>query len=544
MAPICDGVMKHQAWLGQLLNDDRHAADSTCNLVLESEGKQFKVHKSVLMLVSNYFRRMFTIEMKEKYEVIIKMQNIPHQRLANIIQFIYSGKIEITEENILDILDDAEYTEIEVLKAKCSAFLLNVISADNCLKLRAYAQRYNLDDLITKANHFIVENFETVVQSEDLKQLEFGDLSSILENRIKNCEEAVFTGIVEWVHHNPLQRNKLFLKLFSTLDLSLMTADFLNKVYEQNLVKSNNYCLKLLTQASLEMNTKLKGEKQSREFLVIGGEDTEQDCVVYHVTTKQSRQLPKLQLPRCGALSAQVGKKVYAIGGAAVHNSTNPYKSGEMLDLNEQTGWIAIPDMGEARSYGGSALIEDFIYVTGGYDGKTLSSCEKYDIHNKKWSNISNLVCARYGHGMVVCNGLIYCIGGWGDSKRLSSCELYNMQSGVWNEIAPLIQARSHLTSVVLDGKIYAIGGWSDDLLLKTCEQYDPKSKKWQLVASLNIARSMPSACVVGNKIFVIGGWDGKNNLESVEVYDPILDVWTIAFKTQKKIFAATIVAI
>nr|CAB3259905.1 kelch-like protein 20 [Phallusia mammillata] len=234
------------------------------------------------MLVSNYFRRMFTVEMREKYEGIVKIKQISCQRLANLIEFIYSGKITITEENVIEILDDAEYTEIEVLKAKCSAFLLNVVSADNCLKLRAYAQRYNLDELTNKTNQSIVENLNDVVQDEDFTQLDFDDVSFILDKRNKNFEEAAFTGIVKWVNHNPLQREELFVKLFPKLDLSLMSVDFLNSVYEENLVKNNLTCVNLLARAALKVNKKVDA----------GDEDTRQGWLVCDVSSKPAKQIP------------------------------------------------------------------------------------------------------------------------------------------------------------------------------------------------------------------------------------------------------------
>nr|CAB3259443.1 kelch-like protein 12 [Phallusia mammillata] len=237
-----------------------------------------------------------------------------------------------------------------------------------------------------------------------------------------------------------------------------MSVDFLEEVYEENLVKNNMDCINLLAKASLKMSKKLDSEIRSNEFVLIGGEDAEQDCVVYNVNTKQARQLPHLQKQRCLATAVKVGKKVYVVGGAVHAEPKSSHKSGEVLELNEQMEWVAIPDMQEARSNCKGGLIQNFIYVTGGYNSKLLSSCERFDTYNKKWSSISDMLHARTAHGTVVYNGSLYSIGGWDGRNRSSSCERYDVRSDVWSEIAPLNQARNGLACVVLDGNIYAIG--------------------------------------------------------------------------------------
>nr|CAB3259894.1 kelch-like protein 20 [Phallusia mammillata] len=226
-------VVEHQAWLGHLFAEDRSGEDSTCDLILTSEGKEFHVHKNVVMLVSKFFKKMFTIEMKEKYEGVVEVKQIPHQRLSNIIEFIYSGRISITEENVTEILDDAEYTQMEALKSKCRKYFLNVVSADNCLKIQAYAQRYNLEEVQDKTNQVIKEHLEAIVKQEDFLQLDVDNLSAILKQRSKVHEEAVFTGILDWVNHNPLQREDLFVTFFCQLDLTSMTSVFLAKIHRE-----------------------------------------------------------------------------------------------------------------------------------------------------------------------------------------------------------------------------------------------------------------------------------------------------------------------
>nr|CAB3259739.1 kelch-like protein 20 [Phallusia mammillata] len=536
-----DVVLKHRDWLGQLLNDDRTAQESTCDLVLESGGKQFKVHKSVLMLVSNYFRKMFTIEMKEKYKGIVNIEQIPPDRLENIIKFIYSGQIKITEENMLDVLDDAEYTEIEVLKNKCARFICSVVSAENCLKLRAFAQRYNLYEVKDKTNQCIEDHMSTVVQHDDFAKLDFMEMLALLEKRKNNCEEAVFKGIVKWVNHIPLEREKLFEELFLKLDLTQLSVKFLAQVRTENLVNKSLACSNMLVDALIEISC----PSFSYDFLLIGGEKMETHCIAYNVKEQMTKSLPNLKTGRFVATSVKVGDEVFVIGGADDESGKNPQQSCEMLNLTKQTKWKAIPDLLKARGYCGSAYFEEHIFVTGGYNGGALESCEKFNIYDNKWFGINSMMHERFGHGTETYNGFVYCIGGHNCEESLSSCERYDVRAEKWDLIAPLNEARCYIATALLDGVIYAIGGLDGDKgrAVSTVERFLPETNKWEYVAPLQTARNQLSACVLDKKIYVFGGYDG-NTLKSVEVYNPIINSWSFAFETEKPMGGATVVAI
>nr|CAB3259397.1 kelch-like protein 12 [Phallusia mammillata] len=473
----------------------------------------------------------------------------------------------------------------------CKTALLNLVSADNCLKFRACAQRYNLDEVFVKTNQEITSSFAEVVRQDDFVQLDIDNMSAVIKLKDKTCGEALFTGIVQWVNHNPLQREELFVNLFSQMEFSSMSKDFLVHVSKENLVRNSSVCLSLLVDETL----KLAQSPFTGKILIVGGNESPNDCVVYDVITRQPTHLPNLNIGRSGTAAVKVGSKVYVVGGFAAvdedgygdsdsndnedHDSDdtdeeggqsddegglsndvgghgddevdlsddeddlsddeggNEHQSCEILDLNEPTEWKVLPDMSKHRLNCGAGFIADHIYLTGGQNqnATTLSSCEKFDIHNKMWTKIKNMLHAREEHGTVVCNESLYCLGGYDDETVvLSSCERYDVRSDVWNEIAPLSEPRGGLTCVVLDGNIYAIGGFKN---LKTVERLNPRLGTWENIAPLQHDHGQLSACVIGNKIFVIGG-------KTVEVYDPTLNVWATAFEIEKPVSGAAVVAI
>nr|CAB3259772.1 kelch-like protein 20 [Phallusia mammillata] len=497
-----DDVLRHQAWLAQQINNNRTGERTTCDLTLVSEEHEFQVHKAVMMVVSKYFEKMFTIEMKEKYSDRVEIKQIPHKRLENIIEFIYCGSIHITEENVRNVMDDAEYLEIQALKTACMTFYLKVVSAENVLRFREDAKRYSLSDVQAKMNEVIAQKFTKVTQRGDFLQLDFDNVTDVIKQRTTKCDEseaAAFTGIVAWVKYDLCQREKLFTNLFSNLDLITIAPEFLGKVYKESLVNDSLLCVNILVETMFTRHY----PASLGDFVVIGGEGTDSVCAVYSIAKGNPIYLPKLNTSRIGATSVRCEYRIFVIGGSKTPDDKNLISSCEMFDLTDQKQWNTMASMSKARKYCGSAYLDGYIYVTGGFNGKSLLTCEKFDVNHNKWMKVQDMVHKRYGHGCVMCNGYIYCIGGYDDNEDLKSCERYDLKEEKWNEIASLNVARCYLASIVLDGMIYAIGGiGADDLC--SVERYQPKTNKWENIASLQTARYHLSACVVESKILAI----------------------------------------
>lgn len=62
------------------------------------------------------------------------------------------------------------------------------------------------------------------------------------------------------------------------------------------------------------------------------------------------------------------------------------------------------------------------IYVSGGFDGsRRHTSMERYDPNIDQWSMLGDMQTAREGAGLVVANGVIYCLGRYRRTSRHSA---------------------------------------------------------------------------------------------------------------------------
>lgn len=71
-----------------------------------------------------------------------------------------------------------------------------------------------------------------------------------------------------------------------------------------------------------------------------------------------------------------------------------------------------VPPMKCSRSGAGVASLGQYIYVIGGYDGKSqLNSVERYDTERDIWENVSSVSIARSALSVTVLDGKLYAMG-------------------------------------------------------------------------------------------------------------------------------------
>ena len=85
-----------------------------CNITLVAkEGNEFKAHRNVLSAASPFFSKLLQSEMKEKEEGVIRFDEISKSILSDVLEFIYTGSVEVNEKNAGDLIIAADYLLLE-----------------------------------------------------------------------------------------------------------------------------------------------------------------------------------------------------------------------------------------------------------------------------------------------------------------------------------------------------------------------------------------------------------------------------------------------
>ena len=186
------------------------------DITIKVEDKTFPANRMVLSCYSKFFEKTFQVEMKEKYENSVTIYNISTKSMQTIINFIYTGKIIIDNENVMDLLSAADYLVVDEVKQYCFAFLSSVLNTENCIEILLKAQLYEKSSLESDAYAYISDNFANIIKANTLNDLPAIDVISCLKNidRKKISELLVYQTIINWTKHDEFSRKNDFVKLF------------------------------------------------------------------------------------------------------------------------------------------------------------------------------------------------------------------------------------------------------------------------------------------------------------------------------------------
>jgi kelch-like protein 10 len=107
--------------------------------------------------------------------------------------------------------------------------------------------------------------------------------------------------------------------------------------------------------------------------------------------------------------------------------------------------WRFVAPMNSQRSDGSSCIMDDKIYMVGGFNGQEcLQSVEVYDPVADTWEFIQPMRNRRSGVGACALNGYIYAIGGFNGVARMLSGERYNPTTNQWTAIKDMLNPRSN----------------------------------------------------------------------------------------------------
>lgn len=179
--------------------------------------------------------------------------------------------------------------------------------------------------------------------------------------------------------------------------------------------------------------------------------------------------------------------------------------------------------------HGSVSINNNRVLVVGGHEEDnekgTLRSVEVYenDGWNKKWPKLNQ---HRAEHATVVCNNVLYIMGGCNDAGAcLDSIEYLNLSSKTpkWKVLhVSLATARHGCTAVAVGRYIYIIGGKNaagDSL--DSVQVFDTATYKIFSGPFLNTKRYGAASAIVGRTLYIVGGQgqDGKA-LDSIESLD------------------------
>ncbi|XP_078494072.1 kelch-like protein 12 [Ciona intestinalis] len=524
----------HASDLLQFANKSRQ--ERRFNDILMRVGeKNIPANKMVLSCYSKYFNTMFETEMEEKYKDVVELHDLDAESLEKLVDFMYTGKININTNNVCDLLAVSDFLKIHSVKKLCIEYLLTTVSPQNCCTIQALGDRFAIPELTDKFNKFVVENFQQVVSGDQFKKLSKDDVIKLLQSTHgKVSSDLIYTAVMNWVKFDLASNESYLGEVIDFVDFYELSPKMLEDV-----VSVEPLIRKLRgTDCSFQDALVEHAKKTERSLLSLGGIHTLTTVTKFDLRTNQWSQLPDLPVGRDDAAAVVIDDVLYSIAGDL--NTDGKFTATNIvhrMKLNEKVlKWEKVASMNVKRRVLGAAVLNGTIFAFGGSDenNTTVSSGESYVVSLNKWIQLKPMKIERYGHCLVAHNGHLYSLGGHDGKQNLCSVERYDPLSDEWKDVAPMQTPRSRFVAVVLNNAIYAIGGYDGKQRLKSVEKYNVDNDTWVYVADMNKERSSHAACVAQNKIYVVGGGDSNFKIvKSIECYDDQTDKWSVVGKTK-----------
>ncbi|XP_077981707.1 kelch-like protein 24 [Glandiceps talaboti] len=505
--------------------------------------EEITCHRAMLALCSNYFNAMFSHDMKERHVEKIMLNGVQSGVLSTVVEFLYTGCINITEQNAQSILEAASLFQISSLEAACSVFMREHMEPSNCLGILQFSYLHNLTELYKKADMFSVAHFSEVCKCDEFLQLPEELLLKYLSKELfLDSEEIVYEASLKWVKHDLEKRQSSLSAILKTLRLPFLSPDSLSRVANDPVVPENIDVEQFVEEAQKYQNMSFKElqelkfahcqPRNYKEVVIILGAVSSDDVEIQHKTIMydpDNRVSTQLEPP-----PFQKYEKIQTAAPLGSNVMVRTNLGNAWLYLPHDDVWTTVASPSQPRWHGKLVACNNHVYLVGGYglNRTVLEKVEKYNPDTNTWNVVTTLPTPVVNwYSVVSCIGQIFVFGGGSSScDDIPDIQCFNPITQEWSLRGQMRVRTQRIGTEALNRCIYTIGNMP---YYNHIELFDVEKNVWRTVKNLNESRHDFCTAVCNGKLYIFGGekeghFGKKCVLNSVECYVPEDDQWTI----------------
>ncbi|KRT79578.1 BTB And C-terminal Kelch domain containing protein [Oryctes borbonicus] len=507
---------KHPNILLEGLNDLREQ-HVLIDITIQISSFEYHAHKVVLSACSDYFRAMFNRNMLESQNDTVTLYDISPKGFKLLLNYMYTSQLELTEENIQDVLEVAVYLQIDHVINKCSEYLETHLNKENCVDIVKIAEIFAIRKLRIAAYRYICSNLSVIAELDQFCNFSSEHIEHILKFDLPvDCTELdVLYFTLKWlfggIPSEVSERLQAIPNILKHIRYEQITQNAIGRLLDDVFAK---YC----------------GEKTYNIQLF--------QSATSHVKTTSSigSDLSCSTFNSRGMEMALI--KIGGFGKSGITNDINFCFSHE-----RQWNFLTkIPHVDQCNF--GTAVLNNNLYVIGGCFNQLLQEIVhpygfKYNPRLDVWSQVAAMLTDRCRFTLNACDGKLYAIGGVvefeDEAEYTNTCECLDPAKDSWEFIDPLPDYRSQhaAASAVVNGvsKLYVSGGVCVDTVVDSLYCFDTKSKTWQTCSSMLTPRADHFMFGYGTKVYICGGWyesplGNPRQVNTIDAYDCLSDSW------------------
>ncbi|KAK3791873.1 hypothetical protein RRG08_026776 [Elysia crispata] len=481
------------------------AENELCDFKVVAQGRVFEVHRALLAATSDFFRVMFKGRMAESNQDTVDLKGVSADGLQQIIEFIYSGEMTLSGENLTEVIHTASHLQVSSAIDVCSSYIKSLLTFESYKDLLSIADTYSLDSVLQHWDNMIQERFMEFCGTQAFLQMDGQKLTHhIGQDTLRlPSEYQLFLNLDKWFRFQPSRITQDSAAILGKVRFALMTEQELTEVRETSVIKKCSV-----------------GQQ-----LVSKGFHYHLDCRKGHPTIDDSC---KVRAERPSIIMVHLGTSQVPFLITAFNHDMKAFYNlyGDVNGIRECR----------------LAAVDNFAYICRVVDfggGSLMSSLFRFDPRHLVGQELLPMRRLRSEFCFVAHQRKLYAFGGTTETfVILDSVECYDVATNTWEEL-PTLQNPTHSMAAVSHGtRIFLSGGvtGADRQIVASFSSYDPAARRYEAWPSMFYPRRLHDMIAQGSKIYALGGITRQDiplyGQTPIESFDLSSNQWTILSST------------
>ena len=195
--------------------------DELTDFTILSGEKSYSCHRVILASCSPVLKAMMMSGMREASKQEVRLDSISPRILELLIDYMYTGEMDVPDEHLLAIVETCEYLELLELKERCLSKAVNVFKPSNIISWFKLADSLNAEELKTKCSKILSSSISDVAEQCEFLELSLDEVTSYVEHVEDKSSDPddVLEATLAWIRHNPSDRLQCMEDLLKNINL-------------------------------------------------------------------------------------------------------------------------------------------------------------------------------------------------------------------------------------------------------------------------------------------------------------------------------------